>query len=270
VVSDEDVYKVELSNQQCSIIDSVELFFITAPQVDLIDTSFCEGGELNYSIEPDGFDVAWSFVGDSMVISSDTAINISTSGNYVVTLVNESCVRSDNFQVSVNEIPVFQLEDSAIYCPTSGDDLELSSGLNDDGLNFLWSTGDENPTIVVANEGIYSLTVTDMIGCSFTDSIEVVELCETEIYIPDGFTPNDDGLNDDLQIFGQYILGFRMLVYNQWGAMIFESSNIDERWNGSVNGRVTTGTYTLVVDYGGLFADGEGTKRITKDITVIK
>jgi gliding motility-associated-like protein len=84
------------------------------------------------------------------------------------------------------------------------------------------------------------------------------------IYIPNSFTPNGDGLNDTFGVYGEAIKEFQMQVFNRWGQMIFESSNVDNRWDGTHEGiQVPQGSYVYRV-----IAKGITGKRTTKDGTV--
>lgn len=56
------------------------------------------------------------------------------------------------------------------------------------------------------------------------------------LYIPNAFTPNGDGLNDSFGIQGEGIDVFSMNIFNKWGEMIFETSNMDEFWDGTYGG----------------------------------
>lgn len=70
-----------------------------------------------------------------------------------------------------------------------------------------------------------------------------------ELYIPNTFTPNNDGKNDYFLAYGNHVGKFRMRVYNQWGEFVFESQNILQGWDGTYRGRAQpTGVYVYYVD----------------------
>jgi len=66
----------------------------------------------------------------------------------------------------------------------------------------------------------------------YNGNIEVGPECEIGLYIPNSFTPNGDGLNDVLQPIGKGIEKFDFKIYNRWNEIVFETSNIDESWDG--------------------------------------
>lgn len=77
----------------------------------------------------------------------------------------------------------------------------------------------------------------------------VTAVREPNLFYPTGFTPNGDNLNDHFSVFGQYISGFRMSIFNRWGELLYTTQNLTEGWDGSYNGRqMPEGTYTFVAE----------------------
>jgi gliding motility-associated-like protein len=75
-------------------------------------------------------------------------------------------------------------------------------------------------------------------------------LSSKEIFVPNVFTPNGDGKNDVLFVYGNYVASTRLSVFNQWGQLIFVSENINTGWNGIYKGQqqpVGVYAYTLKV-----------------------
>jgi gliding motility-associated-like protein len=75
-------------------------------------------------------------------------------------------------------------------------------------------------------------------------------LSSKEIFVPNVFTPNGDGRNDVLMVYGNYMASMRFSIFNQWGELIFVSENIGTGWNGTHKGKlqpVGVYAYTLKV-----------------------
>ena len=96
---------------------------------------------------------------------------------------------------------------------------------------------------------IYSVTVTDSLNCTWTGSLllrctEVI--CgKPNIFIPNAFSPNFDGINDQLCFRGNFVLDFYIAIYSRWGEKVFETHNINECWDGHYNGNpCLPGVYT--------------------------
>jgi gliding motility-associated-like protein len=82
-----------------------------------------------------------------------------------------------------------------------------------------------------------------------------------EIYIPNAFSPNGDGLNDVLRVYGYTIQSMRFIVFNQWGEKIFESFNQSTAWDGRHKGKdQPSGVYMYVCE----IVLRDGTKQVKK------
>jgi gliding motility-associated-like protein len=85
-------------------------------------------------------------------------------------------------------------------------------------------------------------------GCVEFDSVKVA--VRGNLYIPNAFTPDGDGLNDIFKAKGIDIAEFKMEIYDRWGNLVFASNNIDDGWNGSNLGTeyyAQAGIYSYVV-----------------------
>ncbi|HRO18463.1 MAG TPA: gliding motility-associated C-terminal domain-containing protein, partial [Ferruginibacter sp.] len=82
-----------------------------------------------------------------------------------------------------------------------------------------------------------------------------------DLYIPNAFTPNGDGLNDVMQVYGRSIESLKFVVFNQWGEKIHESTNPANVWDGRHRGQIQpSGVYIYVCEI--ILRDG--TKQIKK------
>ncbi|MFN0255358.1 Ig-like domain-containing protein [Pedobacter ureilyticus] len=89
-----------------------------------------------------------------------------------------------------------------------------------------------------------------------------------ELYIPNTFTPNNDGRNDFFLAYGNNVAKFRMRVYNQWGEFIYESQNLIQGWDGTYRGRQQpTGVYVYYID--ATFSSGV-TKTFKGTVTLLR
>lgn len=73
---------------------------------------------------------------------------------------------------------------------------------------------------------------------------------EYVVYVPKAFTPNDDGLNDRLEVFGLPDGEFEMLIYNKWGEVIHRVTEPDEWWDGYTPKQLApSGVYTYYIEF---------------------
>ncbi len=67
-----------------------------------------------------------------------------------------------------------------------------------------------------------------------------------KVFVPNAFTPNDDGTNDSFEIFFSFLpIDYNLTIYNRWGNIVFETHNPQEMWNGRTSGnkKAKSGTY---------------------------
>lgn len=160
------------------------------------------------------------------------AIEVKQTGGYAVTVIDiHGCKGADSVDINTAlDLPGNFLPADTAIC-SYGED-QISSTQN--YLNYLWNTGAAGKSITVSKPGVYWLAVTDKNNCEGRDSINIIpKNCMSGFYIPNAFTPNDDGRNDTFKplLFGN-ILHYEFAIYNRFGQKIFITNKINEGWNG--------------------------------------
>ncbi|MET0299808.1 MAG: PKD domain-containing protein [Flavitalea sp.] len=117
-----------------------------------------------------------------------------------------------------------------------------SLGLNADNI--------ENPIATLATDQLYKLYSISDQGCEAWSQIFIKRYEGPELYIPNAFTPNSDGKNDQLKVFPVGIRKFHFLaVYNRSGQLLFKTNDYTKGWNGYLNGtKMDAGTYVAVAE----------------------
>lgn len=146
----------------------------------------------------------------------------------------------------------------------------MFSGTGIDGYD---TSNVQHPQRVFENAGMYPIMLiqrTDK-GCvdSVIRNIEVVE--DFNVYIPNAFTPNGDGLNDMFIIkgLGFKVEGFSMEIFDRWGNALFFSKDYTKGWDGTVKGiQSQDGVYIYKIKAVG--ANGEGRKEYVGHVTLMK
>lgn len=103
------------------------------------------------------------------VSSSNPVVKPSKTTTYTVIGKLETCIDTAEFEVKVNPLPVHEWDKENIIC--RGDSVELNPG---NFTSYLWETLDTSSTFTVANEGWYTVKLTNQFGCTSKDSAEVV------------------------------------------------------------------------------------------------
>ena len=132
---------------------------------------------------------------------------------------------------------------------------------------------DSQIILLLNEEGLYNLSVYYTNGDCKTDrdnvEISVVLCLDSYIYIPNAFTPNDDGVNDFFEPKVLYIKEYHLLIFNRWGEEIFESFDSKYLWDGKTknNEGIMDGIYVYKFSY----KDSQNKlKQIIGKITLLK
>ncbi|MBK9017548.1 MAG: gliding motility-associated C-terminal domain-containing protein [Saprospiraceae bacterium] len=158
-------------------------------------------------------------------------------GFYTVIVVDANgCQANFSADLPNFEQVVVVLEPTASLA--KGSSIQLSPVLNiplDQIASVNWSPADGldctdclSPTVTVTSIITYTVTVTSVDGCTASASITIsVTAPEGNIYVPNAFSPNDDGINDVLTIFAndgyvKQVISFQ--VFTRWGESVYEAS----------------------------------------------
>ncbi|MFI5164964.1 MAG: gliding motility-associated C-terminal domain-containing protein, partial [Bacteroidia bacterium] len=101
---------------------------------------------------------------------------------------------------------------------------------------------------------IYLLRVTDSNNCSASKNIAVDEICKSNLYLPDAFTPNGDGVNDVFKISGvSTCYPFSIKIFDRWGILVYETSKSQLSWDGRTSSgiKIVEGTYYYILTANG-------------------
>lgn len=147
--------------------------------------------------------------------------------------------------------------------PTAGNDTIIVEGTPfqfhaTEGFHYLWTPNTylsndtiSNPVTNFPGTGLYTYVLqfsTDD-GCVYTDTVHVKVIKEATVFIPTGFSPNGDGLNDVLKptLMGYTRMNY-MRIFNRWGNQVFYSTSVHDGWDGTHNLQpCTVGVYYWVI-----------------------
>lgn len=264
VYESEDIFDItltvtNLNGCSYSIIQPIEIFGYTGINLE-IETSniFCENGTLDLNIISAENDLCIDY--GNGIVSSDTVISpYHIAGEYVLTLSSKDingCTQDTSVLISViPSIEVTILPDVKDTIVNLGDNILLDFILNVPERNIELTNwiGDSivNPDRKITNvfplrDGYINLSIVDEYGCEAIDSlfIWIGGNYNGNIYIPNVFSPNDDGRNDVFFINSKpntvtQIKTFQ--IFNRWGEKVFECKNCypddpKHGWDGVLNG----------------------------------
>lgn len=222
----------------CNSTDTINIQ-IHRPFIDLgKDITICQGTNLELDAGPTNYNILWS------TNKASRTINVSKSGAYSARVsYSPTCYSEDTILVSVQDNPQVDLGDDITFFET---DLYILDAKNT-GLFYNWNTNETTQTIDASAGGLYSVTVTDSIGCVGYDDILIS--IKKRVIIPYTFSPNGDGINDVWEIEG--LDGYpnaTVNIFNRWGNLVYTQKGEYQPWNGERKGKeATEGVYFYVI-----------------------
>ena len=198
------------------------------------DSIFCKGNEypISFVSTQPNLTIQWS------TGQTTNSINIDSSGTYYLIAKNDSgCSVKIDTTITFKEPPVISIVGDQQICSPNAITLTASANYP----FYLWNNGNTSNSIRITQVGNYSLFVKDIFGCSNTASTQITEsnAC-INLFIPNAFTPNKDGINDIFRTTGVTRAQFEsyyLQVFDRWGQQVYVSSNPEEGWDGNYKGK---------------------------------
>ena len=227
----------------CTNEASSQIKIIAAPTLNLgSDKTICKGDSYILNTGSTGYTYLWS------TAEKTPTITVSTTGTYSVTLTSACGSINDQANVTVVNNPEVSLGSDMIGCMKN-----ITLAVPPIFSQYEWSTGENTNEIVAMHAGTYSVKVYDNNGCSGGDTINLVDSCKINLFIPNAFTPNDDGRNDCFVVHIQNITEYKIYIYNKWGGLVYYSNNENDCWDGRFKGDdCQMGNYYYIITYKGI------------------
>jgi gliding motility-associated-like protein len=245
------VYYVQTTLNGCSALDSVQVN-VSLVNVSTSNISVCYPGQYTLTATSIPSNVSYQWFPQQLIVSGENTANATviaqTNSTYQVVATNSfGCSDTATATISISALGLATInayadEDTLINGESTSLHVSPSSGYV---ITWLPSTGLSNaassdPIATPSTTTDYIITVTDAQGCSKSDTVKITVIdfiCEEPyIYLPNAFTPNDDGQNDVLYLRGNLIDEMYLAIYNRWGELVFESTSPQVGWDGTYKG----------------------------------
>lgn len=210
----------------------------------------CSGQTLNLSVEPEWNSVSWRSHLRGPLSTATTISYVTTQTDTVTaTMVTAQCTRRDRYVIRISA-PVLRVTPDQVRI-ARGDRVQLTAT---GAERYEWApvvglsaTNAPNPEASPEITTTYTVTGYDSLSCTATSQVTVV--VETGGFIPNLFTPNDDGKNDEIRIYGVTAArNFQFTIHNREGSVVYRSDKlqdvIQKGWDGTRQGtRQPAGVY---------------------------
>lgn len=281
-VTQSGTYRVAITKAACANTDSSKVNFAVPVNdfaVNVLRDSVCAGDrDSMYVLNPQvGITYSWRANGVAAVINTGNsyAAAISASTLYAITAASNPAICSTKTASATVVVrdkfskPVIRVDSTGTgnllfsWDPVPGATAYLVSV--DSGISFMApSTGVQGRvhairgllpntkiSIAVKATGMYTCQTSDIAQMQAT----TLNPFGNGIYVPNAITPNGDGINDVLLVYGTAIRSIRLIIYNQWGTQLFLSTDLTKGWDATNKGqKVPAGSYSYSLE--ALMEDG--------------
>lgn len=194
---------------------------------------------------------------------------IDAPGRYRYIIPDAGPCPGDTAAVAIEVEQAFSLRSDTTIC--YNDTLLLPIPLQ--LINWTWSDGSRQSILEVTEPGLYWLEGNTG-NCAFSDSVQVdfFTCAECPVYVPNVFSPNDDGRNDTWQVFMDCAwLRFRLEVFDRWGNLVFAADSPDQAWNGAWRGqKAPPGVYGWRLEWEGELRGAGEVYRMNGEVGVVR
>lgn len=236
------------------------------PTADFEVSTGCTGEELAFSNLSNSngttiISTQWDIDSDGVTdyVSPEISHTYEVNGTYQASLIvtSQSCADTVSHMVSLYPAPTTNFIMEQVGHSRTFEFTNLTA----QAASYLWNFGDpntgldtsteENPTYSYVENGEYDVTLTAFSagGCENVYALKALVNVDDDTFIPSAFSPNGDGKNDLFRLVGYDFESMNMLIFNQWGELVFAGKDIAQGWDGTTKGTVgEIGNYTYIID----------------------
>jgi len=237
------LFWLKVSDSGCVKTDSIYVSLTPLPIVDLgNDTSICEGQTLQLKINNNNNNNGYLWQDNS----TNNTYTVSHEGIYSVFVTKNNCTIGDTIDVQYQLKPNFTLGPDQSICENQ---TILLQPVVNPGWQLKWNNGSNQSFYKVTTQGTIYLDAKNTCGSTRKEVLFTKGLCK--VYVPNSFSPNGDGKNDVFKVSGtESITEFHLQVFNRYGQLIFETTDKNKGWDGSIkNQPVQSGNYVYLLEY---------------------
>lgn len=234
------------------------------------DTIVCVGTGGDLFADANGGTPPYSFIWENIYTGNPFPVAPLHDTAYSAIAIDSHGCQSEPqvFNVIVDQVPVVDLGKDSILC--IGDSIVLSAAFP--GASYSWQDGSTADNFTILLPGIYWVTVyntcfdtSDTLIADYTD-------CSACVHYPTGFSPDGNQQNDLFRpVITCPVSEYNMKIFNRWGQLIFETSNVNDGWNGEyLQQPAEVGVYVWTVDYTGLRHATYFTEKLSGNVTLLR
>lgn len=237
---------------RCKASDTLEVSYYNANQGIMLDTVICT--DSSFLITPQ-YRGTKSYIWENGA-TTDT-LRVRQDGPYQLVVSNGTCFASLFYDIKFRQKPIINLGRDTTLCIETDQKYFVKADVPK-AQSYLWHDGTTASSMLVRWGGWQRVTVTNQCGAT-TDSVYVGFTGCYSIFVPNAFSPNRDGLNDELQIFPNLLEVEKIILFrivDRWGNLVYEAKDFEaaaadsRTWNGTFGTKIApSGTYAYILQF---------------------
>lgn len=181
------------------------------------------------------------FTFDNTIIIENQLIEFLSSGLYAINIKDEfGCEYDTIFSIENVDIDSFTFDYNFVVDSCSSKVITLIDNINGgiEPYSFAYNNLDftTNSNYTFYENDFLNIKIKDSNNCIFDYSLDVPNIkFENLVKIPNCFTPDNDGINDNWFVEIECFESYHCQIFNRWGQLVFQSFNVEDEWNGKHN-----------------------------------
>ena len=236
--------------KQCEVVDTMIVRYRGNKQLNFNDTALCQGNTLVLDADFGTGIYKWESIPpqrDDQNNTNQSTYFIYKPGFYAVPATVGHCIFKDSLNVVFNDTLKLGLPKDTTLC--MGETFIIHPVAN--AADYEWQTGAVGGTFTATTTGLYRITAQNGCGRDTADMNIIFEPCPCALLLPNAFTPNGDGVNDNFRpLHACDMQDYSMTVFNRYGERIYFSKDPLQGWDGRIKGSLLNiGGYVWTVVY---------------------
>jgi gliding motility-associated-like protein len=237
-------------SKQCEVVDTMIVRYRSNKPLNFNDTSLCMGTTMVLDADFGTGIYKWEAIPaqrDDQNNTNQSTYFIYSPGFYKITATVGHCVFKDSLHVVFSDTLKLSLPKDTTLC--QGEKFIISPLANT--TDYTWQDGSKTAAFTATQTNLYRITAQNGCGMDTAQMNVIFESCPCALLLPNAFTPNGDGINDNFRpLHACDMQDYSMTVFNRYGEKIYFSKDPLESWNGKLKGDVLNmGGYVWMVTY---------------------
>lgn len=273
-----DALGCEITSQTYTIREPDVLEFVDTGSVLDVRCFQESNGEIDVTVVGGTTPYSYQWSGESVgVQTTSPSLTGLKTGTYSVTVTDANGCTALLENIFVGEPTLLEADLETLLndpvCPQASNGIafiDAKGGTPD--YQFFWSNNatTDNQEASNLSKGEYTVRIVDANGCE--DFLTIVkDERDPKVFIPNSFSPNDDGINDEFKPVADCDVTYSMQIFNKWGTIVFSTTDINEGWDGNFGGgAVQNGKYSYVVFWSATINDVVFEENIRGTLNIFK